>query len=645
MADASERFLKKWWGMALTLSGVIFLTLLPQLIGYTEILLRTYELFQFPVLVFYKVAILQGESILWNPFIFSGFPVFVSVTGGFFSPIFYVALKFFSVPLAYHWLTFFNLLIASFVTTRVAHKLHIRPLGQFLAGIVYIFGAGHYVFFLPATNALVLLPILVFCLMEADERLRFWPIAVGTFGVFLGWTSSHWQWFFLVLTTVGFFAIYFSYNRAQQGVKNFFQPLLCFICMVAGGTFFGLIQIIPTLTFVPLSVQLASGYSHVADLYAGINPITLVTFFLPYFEHSFITAESIYIGILPIVFFLAAIRFSTLISRFLILLFWMLFLLATAYSPLFWLMHHIPPLNLLHGPQRWIYVGFFPFALLVGFGADALRDPKNAFRIKIFSRLIKWISILLVMVSTASGFLKYFFNDKLLFLLNTYFDEFLFSPSMQYAPDYYHRYIASTINSALQIFDPLNIQFALPMFFLVCTYILLRYYERTKFESKNFIAIATIVVVLNFVFVFWAFDGLWSRQKYLNTMPKTTDFIKDSYNGRYFTFLGTTAIFEKLTIPHSGEKDFRKNLFDFNGELLLLNINVPYKIHGAEYLEPMASRNMAELLAYLGSPAAGTVRGVATTTLLDAKISVAKKSQIFTHRRPIISLLGIRYIT
>ena len=226
MISRIDRFIETWWGMIIMLSIPVLLALLFQFSGHTEILPQQYQPFQFSVLTFYQNAIHSGQNILWNPYVLSGgFPMFASITGGFFSPIFYLALRFLSVPSAWYLITFIDLLLAGIFTALVAKKMNVSRAGQYLAGVIYIFSAWQYIFSIIATNAFFLLPLLVWVLLKQEERSSFWLFVLGTVAIAFGWFSTYWQFFLFILPTVGLFAFFLVWQRYQNSSQYPLRPM------------------------------------------------------------------------------------------------------------------------------------------------------------------------------------------------------------------------------------------------------------------------------------------------------------------------------------------------------------------------------------------------------------------------------------
>jgi len=87
LVNKLEKFLVNWWGL-------LFVVAVPFLILFWPILFSG-QIFAngdavsalYPFFHFYDNALATGQSFLWNPQNFAGFPTFVTITGGFFSPL------------------------------------------------------------------------------------------------------------------------------------------------------------------------------------------------------------------------------------------------------------------------------------------------------------------------------------------------------------------------------------------------------------------------------------------------------------------------------------------------------------------------------------------------------------------------------
>ena len=652
MINNIEQLGKRWWGLLLMLSVPLVAALFPLLFGIKQIFFNTQQVYWYQLFYFYQHAIRYGDSILWNPFIASGFPLFISMTGGFFSPLFYLTLKTLSVPLAYNWLLFLHLLLSAFLTALVAREFRISVFGQLIAGFAYAFGSWVSVFNIVEIQSTFLLPLLSILLLKLSHplhaRRKVLLVTLGILGVMLSWFSVHWPILLLFLLSSVAFSFYLAYQKRREGNEYWGSPPFYLLLMVGVGSLAGLLQLVPTFALVPLSIQFFSGgYSHSEAIRYGLRPEGVFSFFLPYVDHPLLSIRPLYIGILPIIFLIYGFTLNLKKSAgFFSSCLVITLLFAMERSPFFWLLHHVPPIHLIHGPDKWLFVSLFPAALLAGFGLDNFTDQKLARdrRVSPVLHVLRWLLLFISSLSVLSFLITRVFKERLLFLLNTYFDTFVYSASHQFTLNYYHNYIAGLLERALRIFYPFNVKFLLPFFFWAGGYTLLFFYEPMKHAFKKFALFSVIFAAANLSVVFMLMGESRTERRFTEK-PQTVTFLQQRLHAgeRTFTFLGTTAIFEKLIASHQGAdtKELAGEIYNMNTELLLLNTNLRYGIENAEYLDPLAPVNVSSLLAYIGS-AAESPYGAGT--LLNSPFSIAGKSRLFAARRPIISLLGIRYI-
>lgn len=638
---------RREWARFFLVSSPFLIILLPSLIGLWDISFGTYEEWWTQFFFYYKNAIHSGENFLWNPYMFSGFPLFVSVNGGFLSPLFFGVLYFFSVPVAYHLLAFINLAISAWVVALIAKRIGMNYFGQWVAGVVYGFSAWYSIANTIELNVFPVLPVLVLMLLVLQERPRWWPYGVGFLIVFHGWVASHWSLFLLHLIGAGIVALYLGGMSWKNGWKNAIYPFFSLGIMVAGGTLLGLVQIIPTLTYIPLSVQFFLGaFTHSEAIRYGITPFKLIPPILPFLDFPLIPSlRPIYLGGVLQLFFIAiaftlrrAFGWRSFFSWFLLIT----LLFSLDRSPFFWLLHHIPPITFIHGPDKFLWVSFFATSILAGYGAEIVLAQTHKRKMRIIELVTSFILLMIAVISAFATTLRYLWYDRLLFLLTSYFDEFLYMPSLRYSPDYYHRYLEGLLQKALSLFDIFEPRFLTPFLFLMFGYIIMRWIGKGLFCQKWRIYLVGTFMAFNFVAIF-PLIGDHSMQEYFRDTPPTALFLTERIKPgeRVFSFLASSSIFEKLIAPHGGAPHIDAEVYAFQTALISTGLN-RFNISSTEYGEPLAWISMTKLISYIGSP---VMNPLATTTLASAALPLDKKIQMFSDRRSILNLLGIRYIT
>lgn len=591
----------------------------------------------------------------------SGFPSFVSVNGGFLNPIIYFGLYFFSVPFVYNWVNFLCFVFAGFFASQLLKKLGVSFWGSFVGGMVYSFSHWPKNGDLTTNVTFFLLPLLFILLLvikNGGERSFVLNVLAGVFAVGFVWLSSFWHFLIEVLFAGFIFSVFmpivdFFKDKASGSVKlnfkNHMKAPAGFLLMALGGTAVALFQLVPTALFISLSGRVDQ-ISQLAPWGDGIHPQDIIGIFLPYFHYPFspLSTEHVdYWGILPLLFMAVAFRLKP--SMFLsdekkkhIAFFSFLFLiglfLSVNNSPLFWLIHHLPIISLLHAAARWMLITSFAGAILTGFGvdiaADNFEEMRKSAKVKIVSKILKWISVFfgIVSVGAVASFLM---KDKILFLMNAYFDKFILSSAMKLPLDFYHNYISKLFYDFVYSFSPLNPRFIIPFIFLLIGYIVTRLYISGKFYSKQFVFWATVIIFLNFATVYYFNDNIASRIA-IYKEPATVKFLLSQEQGRVFSF------FRSVAIQNLGDYDDTQDNLILKSELLFPNKNTVYKIESIDYEgDPMANKSMSKLVEYIG----GAVSSFTNIEGIDImKIAHKERFDALMSRKPIIDFLNVKYL-
>src|SRR6185369_3672936 len=94
--------IKKSWAAILSI-GILILNFFPELF-LKRIFANGDPIFQYyPNFTFYKAQLLAHHSVLWTKSFLGGFPVYLDLSGGFFSPLNYLLFKYLPVFTAYNF--------------------------------------------------------------------------------------------------------------------------------------------------------------------------------------------------------------------------------------------------------------------------------------------------------------------------------------------------------------------------------------------------------------------------------------------------------------------------------------------------------------------------------------------------------------
>ncbi len=484
----------------------------------------------YPFFTFYRDALLQKESFLWNPSIFSGFPTYLSQAGGFFDPVNYALFSLWSAATGYHIRLFIDFFLVLFFSYLAGRAYGLSRSAAVLIGMGYLL-APHVGFLVNSTvaNVLFLVPFLLYVFSKLiDPNARWWIWSVLG-GIGLGWTllSGLTQLVVYTVTLVSLFVLfYLFFLRRDIRVPSYRALLFHWGLVLAVGILVGLPQILPALQFTPLTLR-AEGVSYAIAAGRSVDPGDVMLFFFPnylYFPHFSVGRKALYIG--AFLFFMAvlasaalfhnrsrilksdptdrAIRTKTLAAFFCTALF--AFLLSFDHSPLFYIVQHVPVFSWFRYADRWMFIGAFFFAFLGAFGFDAAKEYAGNRKMKIlFSLLGIGVGALAAVVLMLNTLGKSFWStvavwvDKALSL-------FLYG-NFGYIKDpaHYREVVLRGILAWRDFLSLGDITFLLPFLFLVLAFLLAVLFLWQVISWKRFREMGIALSVATFLGVFLAY--------------------------------------------------------------------------------------------------------------------------------------------
>jgi len=635
MISAFLQFEKHWWGIAFAIAFPLFILFVPVLTGfavfdYPETSAMHQQFFA------YKDAISRNDSFLWDPGIFSGFPG-IATLSGFFSPIVYVFLYFFSPYTAHSWLLFISLLTGAFFTALFLCAYGLSPFGAVIGGFAWVSSQWGWTGDLTSIFSVAFLPILFFLVLKSQEK-KTWPVVCGVLTVGLMWLMGHWHFVIESLMAAMVFALYLAWrepNENRSGLGRLApiamsRPLTAFFVMAVCGTLIGLIQLIPVMVYMPLSDR-GLGISHFEAVKDGLTPFHLIGFFIPYFTTPMVTSGTYYSGILPL--FFALYSFSLKKKSEIGFYSWLIvgcIALGIKYSPLFLLLHFIPPMQFLHAPSRWMFIGSFALSILAGFGFDAFLSSIK--RNEIIPRLLlllrgwKWLIVFLLVVTVFFTIVEVFFANQILKIFYGYFDANLYAKTTGLPLEFYHSYIRKHFSEFMAQFSLSRPAVFFPVLFLIISYA----YVKKMVSERKIHAYAPLLIVLIVISDFTLVRRL--LQEFIpiaivKNSPETLALIKsEQHEGRVFTPFGELSPY---VVSGLGTND----VSPFNASLLRAYMAIPnraplYGLEAADYTDPLVTRRMARVISYVHGE----------------RVSSEEKIRKVAERRELLNLLGVRYL-
>lgn len=357
-------------------------------------------LFNVPLRVAAAQITLSGSLPLWNPYIFSGMPLFASAQGGLLFPLNWFYLIF-NTNAATNLMVVSTYVVAGLGAYLFARRIGSSITGSLVTALAWQFG-GFTVAQLAHINVAQVAAVLpwVFWSLEAYARGggRKWGVLTAVF-VALQAFVGHQQTLFYSLELVAAYAVVMALTDKEARSRY-----LLSLAFVAAGMLLAAVQILPTFELLRNSLRADATYEFFTSF--SLPRRGALTFFAPYvmgggdgrlFRAPYVGppfyAEMVgYVGALGLMLALAAL----LVRRDVRNLFWacaaaVAFILALGgYAPfgLYELIYHVPVLNLFRVSARHLMEVEFALAVLAGRGVTALqstRENGRALRVAIVS--------------------------------------------------------------------------------------------------------------------------------------------------------------------------------------------------------------------------------------------------------------------
>lgn len=600
----------------------------------------------------------------WDPHFFSGFPVVLTLEG-FLNPIFLLALTYFPVIPAYHWLTVFFFAANIVSAYAFCRALGISKSGSWIAAWSYGF-SGIIIRWTDVIVFTCLFPILPLSFLAILKiyrgSKRWWWIFAGL--LTYGWFGGFAELLIYDLIVAGAFSLFLLlsdkpvslWKFAKDAVGKFLVPVLISVAVVSP-------WLITISGYISQDSNRAKGIS-VTD--SSGMPMTL-----SHVVHMFVPRISIfYGGNIPIVhleddidFYLGTVPLLLLLllpflwkkipgkEKYFFLGLLAFGLLMSFDSPVYALFHQLPVLKWFRWHFKWFFITIFPAAVLAGFAFDRVTEWYGFARAKI-AMIAGWtiFSIALLgslLITLNASALKTFIVEK---------------GAAQYAgiaaaqgqelgrsPDYYRWLITQMADSFVHetslASGSMILTFAL--WFLALGALSLGFFPKTVSAKNRERALLLATAAGALIWTGWltGFD-----RSYLTTEPETAKYLhaQNAYQ-RLPIGEGPTSTqvpyrlysyFPEQTVSALQDR-YRRSFVDhdlrahLSREMLGDNINTWFGFDGAENREPLVMQSVLEMNAM--------VFGRSPTSSMG---SLASQLQSFSSekRARLLGAMNVRYV-
>jgi hypothetical protein len=364
-------------------------------------------IFNIPIRVAVANIIHAGHLPLWNPYIFSGMPLFGAAQAGVLFPLNWYYLLF-SIPAATNLMMLSSYMLAALGAYLYARRTGAGVAGAALTSLVWQW-SGFLIGQIGHTNILhtaALLPWLLWAIdgYGADgKRTRGVLLAVL---VALQVFAGHQQTLsYALLISAAYALVRWRASRSSTPARPAYLGSLVFI---AAGLALAAVQILPTLELLGNSLRADASYDFFTSF--SLPPRFLWTFFAPYvmgggdgqlFRAPYVGPAFYgeYVGYVGV----AAIALASLalvLRRDVVTKFWTVVVVACLllalgrYAPFHFyrLIYFVPVLNLFRVPARHLMEVEFALAVLAGRGLTAITEARDR------EKTLRWVLVVGVLV-------------------------------------------------------------------------------------------------------------------------------------------------------------------------------------------------------------------------------------------------------
>lgn len=391
----------------------------------------------------------SGQLPLWNPYIYSGMPLFANGSFALFYPTILI-LVVFSQSMAINLIYFIHLFIAGYFTYRFCRTLGLAKIAGVIAGSAFMFSGNLITLIYPGhTMKLVaasLIPVVFYFFIEALHRKRLSWFLYTALAISIQIFSTHWQVCYYTWLGIGLYGVVYCIRfriweaAYRNQIIQYFIILMLFVIGItavqwlpfmeysqwstrsAGLTY----QEATEASFPPeewLSMIMVSPFGDQVQPGPGCTYLHLGRLFspagyLPYYGR-FNAARTLseYLGVLP--FILALVGLVTSQRKYIWFFFGLmlgsLFLSLGKFNPIYpFFYHYFPGLKWFRVPAEILLLFTFSLSILSGAGIHGLTTSKS--NLKPDKRRF-WHIVILFMVMMVVTVSLFIFNP--LFILGS----------------------------------------------------------------------------------------------------------------------------------------------------------------------------------------------------------------------------------
>lgn len=573
---------------------VAFLAFLPLFFGYIFYNDDTVT-YDYPVFSFYHKSISNGESPLWNPNYFSGFPSHLSPVGSLIDPLNILLLNttpdFFT---AYHLRFFISIFLGLFFTYLFSRSRGLSGGATVILSLTYLLAqtiegqtSG-----LINSGSFFVMPALLLVVDRISKNGNFlrW-VTLGSLFLAYGWISGFVQTVFYSVFLAIIYALFRGIEKKSEFKISIFRESAALFLVVFMSVILAFPLLYDTTVFRELTPRV-SGFGEVDP--GGVYIGNVINFILPdYFLIPFLSKESIsglYFGGVSFVLIILSLFFIKKEKETAFSVGLYLGVLALMIEPLGLskILQMIPVFSTFHTIERMLMPASFFVAYASSISFDLIRSDRRLLSsvwlprfLAIFVSLILLIGATLTVLPGVFHLENLAVQSDLLKKILEFLDRDI--ETLSYGFDHYLLVFSGLVSLLTSDFSFLNWRFASSIFILTLASLLVVLYRNEQIKTKSFSVAVIILVVANFLSYHAGVWNMYIDKDLALESPKIVLDIENNSrnikNTRVISFLASQSLFESSLLKSSGTKtDVSKEWFVGVRDSLSRNLNTFYEI-------------------------------------------------------------------
>ncbi len=635
LADVFEHMLARWWGMGAAYLIVFALPLLPLILGRRMFADSDSLGLNLPFqLSLFTMKGLSNGSFWWNPYNFHGFPSFIGESAST-EPLPYLLSAILPPLAAYNMTLLVHMAVGATIFAMLLKRYGVSSIAALLGGFTFVASNWWSVPWISSSALVMMTPLTLLSLSIGKKNPK---TSFGLTVVMLtyAWYSVHLIHIPILWIVCGLFALALSVQSKPYYLGVFIRsPLASYLVAFCASTILALPKILPALLYASLSFR-AGGVPFEQASLGGITPIIITHAILPFFSlPQAMNGEGapIYVGIFGMACACAALTRSTREVRLLATLYVLFFLVALNHSPLFWLIHKIPPFSFIRGEGRWLPAGNVALAALAAIGFDQLMtNQAEAWRMRI-RRFAIWLLGIFLGLSAVVISILTIWRGPLTALLFRIFENRYYEHTSGLPLAHYHAVLSGYLDETIATFNPMTAKTGFAVLALATLAFLF-----SDSLWKKLGAHRNIVTLLAAIMT--TLPLLWLRHQTVTSndfpLPSLTTVYARAH-GPIFSVFPNLAKYLLLDPQHPTAAEGAR----FQSAMFVPNHNVWYGVESINYFDNLMSRRMGRLLAWVGSE---SIRGTTKDNLSTEPITPEKKIATMLERKDVLDILNARTI-